>query len=252
MRRCLLICSVLFLSFLSATLVAASLDDDFRLGNNAYENKLYDDAIASYSRVLAGGLESSNLYFNLGNAYFKKGDLGHAIVNYLKASRLSPGDEDIKSNLAFARKFTSVQMEGVQLNPVRGLLTSIVDRFRLSTLAWLSSLLFLSFISLLIIRFGIGIIDDRIRPLAIVALSLFVLASALTTFKYRSEFQTRHAVIVAQECPVRTGPTDQSDLELQGAPGLVVEIVSESNDYYNVVFENMRRGWIKKSLVAEV
>ena len=232
--------------------VAASPEDNFRQGNNAYENKQYDSAIASYSHVLSTGLESANLYFNLGNAYFKKGNLGHAIVNYLKAARLDPGNDDIRSNLQFAQRFTSVQMEGVQLNPVRGVLASVVDHFRLVTLAWLSSLLFVSFVVLLMIRFGFGIVDDRLRILSIAVLVLLLMTASLTTLKYRFEFQTRRAVIVAEECPVHTGPTDQSDIELQGAPGLVVEIVSESTDYYNVVFENMRRGWVKKNLVAVV
>jgi hypothetical protein len=59
-------------------------------------------------------------------------------------------------------------------------------------------------------------------------------------------------VIVAEEAPVTTGPSPQSDLELQGAPGLIVEIVGETPDYYNVLFENKRRGWLKKDLVAEI
>jgi len=246
-----------FLLAIGATLLLGAIataapDDDFRQGNNAYENKQYDAAIAAYSRVAAGGLESAGLYFNLGNAYFKKGDLGHAVLYYLKAQRLDPADEDIRSNLAFARRFTSIQMEGVQLNPVQGLLASLVGRFRLATLAWLSSLFFVAFIALLIVRYGFGLADGRLRLVRMAVLVLLLVVSSLTTFKYNHEIKIRRAVIIAEECPVRTGPTDQSDVELQGAPGLVVEVVSESNDYYNVVFENMRRGWIKKSLIAEV
>lgn len=232
--------------------VSAGPDDDFRQGNNAYENKQYDEAITAYNRVVATGLESANLYFNLGNAYFKTGDLGRAILYYLKAQKLNPADEDIRSNLAFARRYTSIQMEGVQLNPIQGLLASIVSRFRMATLAWLSSLLFIAFMALLIVRYGFGLIDHRLRLARIALLMVLLVAASLTTFKYYHEFRTRHAVIVATDCPVRTGPTDQSDIELQGAPGLVVELISESNDYYNVVFENMRRGWVRKSLVAEV
>jgi tetratricopeptide (TPR) repeat protein len=234
------------------SVITAAPEDDFRQANNAYENKQYDDAIAAYNRVAGTGLESANLYFNLGNAYFKKGDLGHAVLYYLKAQRLNPADEDIRSNLTFARRFTSVQMEGVQLNPVQGLLASLVSRFKLATLAWLSSLVFIAFVALLIVRYGFGMVDGKLRLARMAALVLLLIVSSLTTFKYYHEYKTRHAVILAEECPVRTGPTDQSDVELQGAPGLVVEVVSESNDYYNVVFENMRRGWIKKTLVAEV
>jgi uncharacterized protein YgiM (DUF1202 family) len=59
-------------------------------------------------------------------------------------------------------------------------------------------------------------------------------------------------VLIAEDCPVTTGPSEQSDVELEGAPGLVVEVLDESGDYYNVLFENKRRGWIRKELVAVI
>ena len=74
----------------------------------------------------------------------------------------------------------------------------------------------------------------------------------MTTFKYRQDFLARRAVIVAEDSQVHTGPSDQSEIELDGAPGLIVQIVEESGDYYNVLFENKRRGWIHKDLVAEI
>ncbi|MBD3331836.1 hypothetical protein GF356_03210, partial [candidate division GN15 bacterium] len=49
-----------------------------------------------------------------------------------------------------------------------------------------------------------------------------------------------------------TGPSEKSEIELQGAPGLVVEVLAEKDGFYNVQFENQRRGWIDKDLVAVV
>ncbi len=230
----------------------ASPEDDFKSANQAFENKQYAEAIKLYSGIVESGLESAPLYFNLGNAYFKNGDLGHAILYYLKSRRLDPANEDIKANLEFARRFTSIQMEGVQLNPVNNLLASIVDPYRLTTMAWWSSLLFILFMVTLILRYGVRLSFPGIKAATIVTLVLVLAVSFLTTFKYRHDYLTRHAVIVAEDCPVRTGPTDSSDIELHGAPGLVVEILSESTDYYDVQFENMRRGWVKKDLVAGV
>lgn len=230
----------------------ASPADDFAKGNQFFQNKQYQQAIDSYRLVLSAGQESANLYFNLGNAYFKKGDLGYAILYYLKARRLAPGDDDIRSNLDFAKRMTSVQLEGVALNPVNTLLKSLVAPYQLRTMAWYSSLFFVLFVLLLIIRFGLGRMFSWLKPATVVVVVLLVAVAFLTTFKYREEFLTRTAVIVAAQSEVRTGPTDQSDIELHGEQGLVVEILSESNDYYNVLFENQRRGWIKRDLVAEV
>jgi tetratricopeptide (TPR) repeat protein len=243
---------VLVFILVSVSSLSASPQDNFTAANKAFENKQYPEAISKYSAIIAGGVESAPLYFNLGNAYFKNGDLGRAILYYLKAKRLDPANEDIKANLDFARRFTSIQMEGVQLNPINNFVASLVDPYRLTSLAWISSLFFVLFVSTLILRFGLRIDNGLIRIGAIAALVVLVAASSLTTFKYRNDYLTKQGVIVAEQCPVRTGPTDQSDIELQGAPGLVVDILAESSDYYNVQFENMRRGWVKKDLVAEV
>lgn len=224
----------------------------FEQGNDFYKNKEFDKAIDAYKSVIAQGVESAPLYYNLGNAYFKNGDLGHAVLYYMKAKRLDPGDGDIRNNLTFAKKFSTVQMEGVELNPISAFVSSLVDTYRLSFLAWVSSFFFILFMVSLMIRFGLGMNVTWVRMFTVISLILLIVSSGLTTFKYRHDYLTRRAVIIADNSKVYTGASDKSDVELEGAPGLVVEILSESSDYYNVLFENKRRGWIKKDLVAEI
>ena len=114
----------IFIGLLAVVLTAASVgtlfaqSDEFAMANKFYESKDYDSAIRLYESVLKQGTESAALRFNLGNAYFKKGDLGRSVLNYLRAKRLDPTDEDIRHNLEFARQFSQVQMVGVELNPV--------------------------------------------------------------------------------------------------------------------------------------
>lgn len=235
---------------LATALIAHAQEDDFDKANKYYEDKDYDSAVRMYESILDKNVESAALYYNLGNAYFKKGDLGHAILNYMKAKRLDPSDEAIRHNLDFARQFSRVRMEGVTLNPIDSFLGSVVDPYRLNTLAWISSILFILFFVFLILRYGLGMWSTATKAGAIVSLVLLLTVAGLTTFKYRTEYLTERAVIVADDSPVYTGPSDQSDKELEGAPGLVVKIIDQSGDYYNVLFENMRRGWIKKDLVA--
>ncbi len=253
LRRLYCIIIAAFFAFTPRPSVAAtSVSEEFAQANKSYEAKEFDKAIQAYRSVLSQGVESASLYYNLGNAYFKKGDLGHAILYYLKAKRLDPSDEDIAHNLAFAKQFSRVQMEGVQLNPISSFLVSLIDPYRLETLAWISSGCFVLLFLFLIARFGLGLRTAGVRLAAVLTLVLLVVSVSLTTFKYRHEFLTRRAVIIAEEAPVLTGPTEQSDVELQGAPGLIVEILAETPEYYNVLFENKRRGWIQRDLVAEV
>ncbi len=73
----------------------------FHEANQLYQKGAYPEAIAVYRQVLAEGLESGNLYYNLGNAYFKTGHKGWAVLYYEKARRLMPGDSELRANLGY-------------------------------------------------------------------------------------------------------------------------------------------------------
>src|SRR3989338_2888126 len=73
--------------------------------NAHYEKGEYSRAIEEYIRILDGGLESGNLYYNIGNSFLKLGKTGYAILCYERAKRCIPADSDLKSNLNYARSF---------------------------------------------------------------------------------------------------------------------------------------------------
>lgn len=242
--------SAILITLVSLCLVEAGLGDvteQFRVANQFYEAKAYDSARAYYLQALEGGAESAAIHYNLGNVYFRQGDLGRAIGHYLKAQQLAPGDEDIANNLAFAKGLTSVQLEGTQLSPVRTLLEEYSRRFSMNTLTWLLSLTFIAAIVLLAVRFGLGIFNGALKAGLVTAVVLFGVASLSYYIKYRFEYQTKTGVIISRESPVTAGPTAQSDVELVGAPGLVVELLDETGEYYNVKLQNNRRGWVRKA-----
>ena len=244
------------LAILLVTVICAAAtsgqDDIFQTGIKYYQEGNYDDAIKMFSKIEKSGIESAALYYNLGDAYFKSGDLGRAVLYYHRAKRLGPGDADIINNLKFASQFSEVQMVGVQLNPIEAFLKETVGSYQLSALGWLSSLFFISLVVLLIMKFGLQFCFTGIDAVIISVLCLTIFAAGLTTFKYRVDYLDRRAVLLAPDAPVYSGPSSNTELELRGAPGLVVELLQESGDYYNVLLENKRRGWIKKDLVAEI
>ncbi|MFD2146620.1 tetratricopeptide repeat protein [Mucilaginibacter antarcticus] len=80
-------------------------------GDAFYAKGQYKEAIASYQSVINGGQQSAALFYNLGNAYFKSGELPSAILYFEKARLLSPGDEDINHNIRFASTRTVDKIE---------------------------------------------------------------------------------------------------------------------------------------------
>ena len=84
-------------------------NDLFRRGNEAVGSsgeaeRLYSQAILHYEKIVnEGGIKNAKLYYDLGNSYLLKDDVGMAILNYRRALRLEPTNHDIHKNLNFAR-----------------------------------------------------------------------------------------------------------------------------------------------------
>lgn len=245
MRKLSIRCLALMAVALFAGHARSGVADDFVRANEYYSAKSYDSALAVYQAIERTGVESAELNFNIGNCYFKSGDIGRAVVYYLRAKRLNPSDDDINANLSFAKGFSRIQMEGVELNPVRTFIEGILDPLTLNLLGWIASGCFILFVLLLLSRFGLG--WTVVSRSAIVFSVILLVGSALsTTFKYRNDYLTKRGVVVSEDAPVLSEPTAQAQTELHGSPGLVVEILGASGDYYNVLFENKRRGWVAK------
>ena len=79
--------------------------------NLFYANQMYEQAAELYQQVIDAGLVAPELYYNLGNAYFKQHNIPMAILNYERALQLDPGNEDIKYNLELARTYVSDKIE---------------------------------------------------------------------------------------------------------------------------------------------
>lgn len=111
-NRCLSVFFLLLLAILPMRILAADagINALFEKGNNAYARANYKGAITAYQQILKK-YQSADVSYNLGNAYYKNGDLAQAILYYEKAYKLSPGDADIYHNLQFARLKTTDKID---------------------------------------------------------------------------------------------------------------------------------------------
>src|SRR3954453_11397717 len=82
-------------------------DEAWRRGNDAYLHGDYAGAVAAYEELDRQGLVSADLYFNLGDAYYRQGNLGRAIWSFERAAAVDPDDEDARYNLVQARKIAA-------------------------------------------------------------------------------------------------------------------------------------------------
>jgi tetratricopeptide (TPR) repeat protein len=228
-------------------------------GNQLYESGQYAQAGQAYQQLVHQGYADSVLFYNLGNAYFKQGDYGRAILNYRRAEDLAPRDPDIQANLALAQAQTVDQLEGSLKETgffanVAGLMGSW---FTLNEQALITLGLWVLFAFLLIgfgsSRRGSGLREGLGYALVVVSLLLAVglvgLASRLHTEKARTE-----AVIVAQEVSVTSGPGSQQYVtEFALHSGTEVSLVETRENWVRLsAADGEVHGWVPASAVETV
>jgi tetratricopeptide (TPR) repeat protein len=231
--------------------LASSLDHNFQQGNQNYSNGDYASAIREYESVITAGYESAELYYNLGNAYFREGQLGLAIANYIRAARLDPRDDDIRANLEFARQFAIDKIEISEETIILDYINRLFDSFTLSGITWITLILYFLTAAIILVRF---IYRWRYvpTPLFVAILALFVVAASFTGVKLDRDVLTRQGVVLVQQTDVKNGPGDDFNTKFMAHAGLMFKIEREEAGYYWVNFENRLKGWILKSVAAEI
>ena len=224
------------------------------VANQNYEIGQFEPAIAGYEAIIAAGVRNSDIYYNLGNAYFKQGDLGRAILNYRRAQRLAPSDADIAANLAVARAQTIDRLEV----PPEGVL---VDVFEIAE-GWLTlnqaAILALVLWFLSCIYAGGAIFWPRLRHflggvLVIQAIFLVIGLASMANRIYKEQ-QFPAAVIVAQEVDVTSGPGDSKQylVEFNLHAGAEVSLLEHRPGWRRVTLPGDLQGWVPREAVELV
>jgi tetratricopeptide (TPR) repeat protein len=228
--------------------------DAFRQAETLYQQERYAEAIAIYESIRASGVEDGVLYYNLGNAYFKAGRLGFAVLSYERARRLLPGDEDVRANLAFA---TGLVSEGVAPPPLPLAIGWVVDLYQGAGASFLAGVVSLSFLlggtalTLLLLDRWPAL---RTPAVAVVAGSAVValLAGGSLVAKVRAESARVEAVVVTENAYVRSGPSESSPRLAEIHEGLKMRVLGEREGFLQISLANGLTGWVPREQVERI
>lgn len=215
----------------------------FFQGNTAYQQGAYESAVRSYRQVLDAGLESGPLYFNLGNAYFKNGQLGRAILSYERAERLLPRDPDVRVNLSYALEQAK---EDAPPQPLwERLLFPFAARATTGQLVILTTVLWFAWWGLVALRLVLPAFRVVVGRAAWCVLAALLLAGGSLAFRVETVDLRRDAVVVeGGETAVRFEPSENGTEHFRVHEGAILEVTDERDTWFQVRRWDGRRGWI--------
>ncbi len=243
---------ILVFLFVLATVSQAGPVEQLLKAQNAYDAKNYKLAIETYESLIKEGYVSGNVYYNLGNAYYRDNKLGKAIYNYELAKKMDPNDEDVKNNLNIAYSKTIDKIETKENFFVSAVKTNVLSSFSTRAWAWLSvAIIFVAMLFLYLFIAGSSVKLKRFSFfISLVGIIAFFIVYFLGYSAVKAKQQTKFAIITAQQSKVYTEPTVTASSKFGLHEGTRVKIIELNADWVLIKLENGNEGWLKTTEVG--
>jgi len=230
-----------------------AMEEEFDQAGRLYRNNDFAGAIAVYEQIIKSGYSSWELHYNLGNAYFKNGRLGLAILHYEKAIKSMPRDSDLKSNLEMARLRVADQVEAPRLL-VWELLDRARDFYAMNTLACISLTVYLLFIALIAVYFFLPRGKWKKAAFAAAAPVFILFILLFTTFLWRIwlDKNVQQGIIIAEKVDVLSAPDESGQILFSLHEGVKANMEQHLNPYVEIRLPDGKKGWIPQETIAEI
>jgi tetratricopeptide (TPR) repeat protein len=226
----------------------------FEKGNAYYAKSQYKEAMATYQQILDAGYQSATVYFNMGNAGYKNGDIPTALLYYEKAHKLSPGNDDINFNIRLANSKITDKIDEVPEFFLSKWWKGFIFSFSADALAIISVVLVLVASVMLILYFFANSVSVKkssfyasITIFFLGFITIFIAGSQVSYFDAHKQ-----AIIFSGSVNVKSGPGEQLGTLFILHDGTKVNVLDNSNGWMKIKLANGNEGWIKLSAAKEI
>ena len=224
----------------------AQADAEFSKANQEYAQGHFKEAISGYEALVRDGQWSATVFYDLGNAYFRAGDFGRAILNYERALTLERHHPEATANLQIARDEAHA-LELQPSRPERYLQFASVNEYSIAAAVTFWAAVFLL----------VGLIFSRRRSAAIT--SLFVVLLLIFAGSMCAIWQLERgskgdalAVVTGKNVQARLATADTANAVLALPPGSEIKVLSTRGDWIYAALPNNLRGWIPAKNAEQV
>ena len=227
----------------------ASMESVFKQGNSAYNKAEYQKAISLYEQTLKMGQISAELYYNLGNAYYKLNNIAESIYYFEKAKQLDPNDEDIIINSNFAKNMTIDAIEKLPESQIVTFQKKIYGIFNFSYWSYLTVILFWIFSGLFLVYVFIksASLKQTFFFIAIGILIFFMISFLITYSIEEKEKNTNFAILFSNQKDIWSEPNQQAELLFSLHEGTKVEVLDILENWKKIRIANGSEGWIENA-----
>ena len=228
-------------------------EEEIKNAETAYTEEQYNTAIEIYESLLKNYGASAELYYNLGNSYYKTGKIAHAILNYERALLIKPGDSDIRFNLELVRQQTD-RIDPLQEFFLKKWVRTVQNLIGVDSWATIGISSFVLFICCLVLYFFSKWMYLKKAGFYFgILLFVTVILANIFAFNQKSELENRHAAIVFTPTVTAKSSPDNSGTDLfQLHEGTKVFIRNSLGDWNEIVLEDGNIGWVNKKDIVVI
>jgi len=246
---------ILFLLFfITSFLGAQTAEQLFENANKLYQENKFEDAITVYEEIEAQGVISSELYYNIGNCFYKLNKVAPTIYNYEKALKLDPLNEDARNNLIFAKRLTIDKIGEVPQSFLQKINKNHLQK--LSYNQWAIVVVIFSFLGAILFLLyyfsDIPWIKRFFFTTSSIGFILLIASIFITYNQYNLEKNTIEAIVFSEVAEVKSEPLESSSEAFTLHEGTKVLVLDEVDNWKKIKLSDGKTGWILSKEIKTV
>lgn len=236
----------------TASAISNGANDIFFRANRQYDDGNFREAAGLYEQLLSQGVQGGNIYYNLGNAYYKMGKKGKALINYERAKKLIPNNEDLFANISFINSVMDVKQPREIYPMHQKIWLDLRDIVSVRMWFFISTALFFTVCLLL----GAGFLNYRFRGrshmLSGILLFLFVISLVLFIDSYNANKHFKAGIIIIPETDVRYSPSYSGVVAFKLVEGMRAQIIRKQGQWSHIRLNKQKSGWIESEAIEAI
>ena len=248
------VCCLMFVVLSPISVFAFEPSWEYQKANNLYQKNRYDSAAKIYEKLISEEFFSTEVYFNLGNCYYKTNKNAKAILNYERALKFKPNDEDVLFNLKVAQLKVVDKIETVpEIFYVRWIknLSSIF-----SVNGWAKAITICVWLMFIFAAVYAVSQSSALKKASLLFTLSFLIFTSAAWFLAKQNYEltkiNKSAIIMNESVYVKSSPGENNTDLFLLHEGTKASILDEFENWEKIKIANGSVGWVKKSVLEEI